>query len=96
MIQLGMVPVFVDIALPSYNVDVSQLEAALSPRTRAVMLAHTLGNPFDLGAVRGLLRRARAVADRGQLRRVGVAVPGPEDRDLWRPRDAELSTRRTT
>ncbi len=49
--QLGMVPVFVDIALPSFNIDVAQLEAALSPKTRAVMLAHTLGNPFDLDAV---------------------------------------------
>jgi len=52
VIQYGAVPVFVDISLPTYNVEVTQLEAALSPRTRAVMLAHTLGNPFDLAAVR--------------------------------------------
>jgi CDP-6-deoxy-D-xylo-4-hexulose-3-dehydrase len=51
MMQLGMVPVFVDIALPSYNIDVNRLEAALSPRTKGVMLAHTLGNPFDLDVV---------------------------------------------
>jgi CDP-6-deoxy-D-xylo-4-hexulose-3-dehydrase len=49
--QLGMIPVFVDIELPTFNVDVTRLAAALSPRTRAVMIAHTLGNPFDLGAV---------------------------------------------
>ncbi len=57
ILQLGLVPVFVDIGLPGYNADVAQLEAAVSPRTRAVVLAHTLGNPFDLGAVTGLCRR---------------------------------------
>jgi CDP-4-dehydro-6-deoxyglucose reductase, E1 len=51
ILQQGFVPVFVDVSLPTYNVDVSKLESALSKRTRAVMLAHTLGNPFDLGAV---------------------------------------------
>jgi CDP-6-deoxy-D-xylo-4-hexulose-3-dehydrase len=49
--QNGLVPVFVDVTIPTYNVDVAQLDAALSSRTRAVMLAHTLGNPFDLDAV---------------------------------------------
>lgn len=53
MMQMGLVPVFVDIALPSYNVDVTLLEAARGPKTKAVMLAHTLGNPFDLDAVKG-------------------------------------------
>ena len=51
ILQNGLVPVFVDVTLPTYNIDVAQLEAALSPRTRAVMVAHTLGNPFDLDAV---------------------------------------------
>jgi CDP-4-dehydro-6-deoxyglucose reductase, E1 len=51
IIQNGLVPVFVDVDLPTFNVDVSQLEAARSDRTRAIMLAHTLGNPFDLAAV---------------------------------------------
>ena len=51
IIQNRLVPVFLDVTVPTYNVDVSRLEAALSPRTRAVMLAHTLGNPFNLGAV---------------------------------------------
>lgn len=51
-IQYGAVPVFVDITIPQYNIDVTQLEAALSDKTKAVMLAHTLGNPFDLKAVR--------------------------------------------
>ena len=52
IVQYGAVPVFVDITLPTYNVDCSQLEAALSEKTRAVFLAHTLGNPFDLKTVR--------------------------------------------
>lgn len=52
MIQYGAVPVFVDVTVPQYNIDVEQLEAALSPKTKAVMIAHTLGNPFDLKAVK--------------------------------------------
>lgn len=52
MIQYGAVPVFVDVTIPQYNIDVAQLEAAYSERTKAVMIAHTLGNPFDLKAVK--------------------------------------------
>lgn len=52
MIQYGAVPVFVDVTIPQYNIDVTKLEKALSNKTKAVMLAHTLGNPFDLGAVK--------------------------------------------
>lgn len=52
IVQNRLVPVFVDVAVPTYNIDVTQLEAALSPRTRAIMLAHTLGNPFDLATVK--------------------------------------------
>ena len=51
IIQLGMVPVFVDIELATYNIIATQLEAAKSDRTRAILVAHTLGNPFDLDAV---------------------------------------------
>ena len=51
-IQYGAVPVFVDVTIPQYNIDVSQLENALSNKTKAVMVAHTLGNPFDLESVR--------------------------------------------
>ena len=52
IIQYGAVPVFVDVTLPTYNVDVRLLEGARSERTKAVMIAHTLGNPFDLAAVK--------------------------------------------
>ena len=52
IIQFGAVPVFVDITIPQYNIDTSMLEKALSEKTKAVMMAHTLGNPFDLKTVR--------------------------------------------
>jgi len=52
IIQYGAIPVFVDVSIPQYNIDVNMLEAALSDKTKAVMVAHTLGNPFDLGAVK--------------------------------------------
>jgi CDP-6-deoxy-D-xylo-4-hexulose-3-dehydrase len=52
IIQNRLVPVFVDVTLPTYNIDVSQLEAAYSDRTGAIMIAHTLGNPFDIETVR--------------------------------------------
>ncbi|MFR9061529.1 lipopolysaccharide biosynthesis protein RfbH [Eubacterium callanderi] len=52
IIQYGAIPVFVDVTIPQYNLDVHQLEAALSDKTKAVMAAHTLGNPFDLQAIK--------------------------------------------
>jgi CDP-4-dehydro-6-deoxyglucose reductase, E1 len=57
IIQNGLVPVFVDITLPTFNIDVTQLNAALSERTRAIVIAHTLGNPFNLGAVTEFARK---------------------------------------
>lgn len=52
IIQYGAVPVFVDVTIPQYNIDVEMLESALSNKTKAVMIAHTLGNPFDLKSVK--------------------------------------------
>jgi Predicted pyridoxal phosphate-dependent enzyme apparently involved in regulation of cell wall biogenesis len=57
IIQYGAIPVFVDVTLPTYNIDCTKLEEALSPKTKAVMIAHTLGNPFDLQAVKGFCDR---------------------------------------
>ncbi len=57
MIQYGAVPVFVDVTIPQYNIDVNMLEEALSDRTKAVMIAHTLGNPFDLKAVSAFCKK---------------------------------------
>lgn len=52
IIQFGAIPVFVDVALPGFDIDVTQLENAYSPKVKAVMLAHSLGNPFNLKAVK--------------------------------------------
>lgn len=52
IIQFGAVPVFVDVTIPQYNIDVTKLEEAVSSKTKAVIIAHTLGNPFDLAAVK--------------------------------------------
>ena len=52
VLQYGAVPVFVDVTVPQYNIDVTRLEEALSPKTKAVMIAHTLGNPFNLEVVK--------------------------------------------
>ena len=57
ILQNGLVPVFVDVTLPSYEIDVSQLEAARGDTTRAIMVAHTLGNVFDLDAVTAFAKR---------------------------------------
>ena len=54
ILQFGAVPVFVDIEMGTYNIDPALIEAAIGPKTKAIMLAHTLGNPFDLGAIRAL------------------------------------------
>ena len=52
IIQLGLIPVFLDITIPQYNIDVTQLEKAISKKTKVVFLAHTLGNPFDIKSVK--------------------------------------------
>ncbi len=57
LIQFGCIPVFIDVTIPQYNADISMLEQALSPKTKAVMMAHTLGNPFDLAAVKDFCNR---------------------------------------
>lgn len=56
-IQYGAVPVFVDVTIPQYNIDASRLEEALSPRTKAVMIAHTLGNPFDIQTIQAFCKK---------------------------------------
>ncbi|MGL4367561.1 MAG: lipopolysaccharide biosynthesis protein RfbH [Brevinemataceae bacterium] len=57
IIQNGLIPVFVDETIPSYNIDVTKLEEALSPKTKAIMIAHTLGNPFDLDAIMAFVNK---------------------------------------
>lgn len=57
ILQFGAVPVFVDVELGTYNIDASKIEAAISPKTKAIMLAHTLGNPFNLEVISGLCKK---------------------------------------
>ena len=57
ILQFGAIPVFVDIDIGTYNIDVSKIEAAIGPRTKAIMLAHTLGNPFNLGVIKALCEK---------------------------------------
>lgn len=57
ILQFGAVPVFVDVELGTYNIDASKIEAAIGPKTKAIMLAHTLGNPYNLDVVTGLCRK---------------------------------------
>jgi CDP-6-deoxy-D-xylo-4-hexulose-3-dehydrase len=57
ILQCGAIPVFVDVHIPTYNIDSEQIEAAIGPKTRAIMLAHTLGNPYNLEVVTALCRK---------------------------------------
>src|SRR5208337_2053683 len=57
IVQLGLIPVFVDVEIPTYNVQPALIEAAITPKTRAIMVAHTLGNPFNLAEVTRIARQ---------------------------------------
>jgi CDP-4-dehydro-6-deoxyglucose reductase, E1 len=57
LMQNGLVPVFLDVEIGTYNIDITHLEAALSPRTRAIMIAHALGNPFNLAVISDFARK---------------------------------------
>ena len=94
IIQNRLVPVFVDSQLPTYNADPDAIEAAVGPRTRAIMLAHTLGNPFDLDAVQAIAERhglwlvedaATPWVPRGSGRKVGTFGDVGDGQLLSRP-----------
>ncbi|MFT4061790.1 MAG: lipopolysaccharide biosynthesis protein RfbH [Edaphocola sp.] len=57
MLQYGCVPVFIDVDIPTYNIKADDIEAAITPKTKAIMIAHTLGNPFNLGVVKELAKK---------------------------------------
>ena len=57
MIQFGCIPVFLDVDIPTYNIDVNKLEEAISPKTKAIMIAHALGNPFNIEAVSAIAKK---------------------------------------
>ena len=90
ILQNGLVPVFVDVELGTYNTTAERVASAIGPRTRAIMIAHALGNPFEVGRDRAAADGPRPVARRGQLRRGRLDLPGPADRHLRRPDDRQL------
>lgn len=57
IIQNGVIPVFIDVEIPTYNIDVTKIEAAITPKTKAIFIAHTLGNPFNLEAVSAIAKK---------------------------------------
>lgn len=57
ILQFGAIPVFIDVSMPTYNIDAELIEAAITPKTKAIMLAHTLGNPFNLDVITGLCEK---------------------------------------
>ena len=72
----GMVPVFVDVDIPTYNIDVAAVEAAITPKTKAIMVAHTLGNPFDVRAIRALCDRHKLWLIEDCCDALGASVDG--------------------
>ena len=88
IIQYGAVPVFVDITLPAYNIDCSQFENALSGKTKAVMLAHTLGNPFDIQTVKTFCDKHNLWLIEDNCDSLGSKYRGLEG---WRVRGSEVS-----
>lgn len=90
IIQYGAVPVFVDVELGSYVPALATIEAAIGPNTKAVMMAHTMGVPFELRELREALRPAQLVAGRGQLRRAGQPLRRSVYRHLRPPRHRKL------
>ena len=88
-----LVPVFVDVELGTYNLDVSQLEAAVGPRTRAIIAAHTLGNPFDLDAVLAFAKKHDLWLIEDNCDALGSTYTGQADRHVRRLRHAELLSR---
>src|ERR1035437_9904375 len=56
IIQCGLIPVYVDVEIPTYNIDVEMMRKAISPKTRCIFIAHTLGNPFDINAIMQLAK----------------------------------------
>ena len=64
IVQFGAVPVFVDVKIPTYNIDENAIEEAITPKTKAIMIAHTLGNPFNLKAVKSICEKKKSLVDR--------------------------------
>lgn len=86
ILQNGAVPVFVDVLPHTYNIDTSRLDSALSPRTRAMVLAHTLGNPYDLAAVTAFCAHHNLWLVEDCCDALGARFTLPENAEVWLPR----------
>ena len=93
IVQHGLVPVFVDVSLDGYNADPDGLRAAVGPRTRAIMLAHTLGVPFDLDTVMELVEKHDLWLVEDNCDALGLAVPRPAHGHLRPPGHLVLLSR---
>ena len=78
-IMCGLTPVFVDVDIPTYNIDAQQIEAAISPKTKAIMVAHTLGNPFDLATVTAIAKKHNLFLIEDCCDALGATILGVED-----------------
>jgi CDP-6-deoxy-D-xylo-4-hexulose-3-dehydrase len=93
ILQFGAVPVFVDVDLPTHNIDASLIEAAIGPKTKAIMLAHSLGNPFNLEVVTALCKKHGLWLVEDCCDALGSHLQWPHGGHLWRHRHAELLPR---
>jgi CDP-6-deoxy-D-xylo-4-hexulose-3-dehydrase len=93
ILQNGAVPVFVDVDLPRTTSTPAQIEAAIGPKTKAIMLAHTLGNPFNLDVVTACARSTACGWSKTAATRWAATYRGQHGRHLWRHRHAELLPR---
>jgi CDP-6-deoxy-D-xylo-4-hexulose-3-dehydrase len=90
MIQFGCVPVFLDIEIPTYNIDTTLLEEAVTPKTKAIMLAHTLGNPFNLGEVMRVAKKYNLWVIEDDCDSLGATYNWAKNWHFWRFSNAIL------
>jgi CDP-6-deoxy-D-xylo-4-hexulose-3-dehydrase len=83
LIQFGCIPVFIDVEIPYYNIKAELIENAISKRTKAIMIAHTLGNPFNLGIVMELARKYDLWVIEDDCDSLGATYNGKKNREFW-------------
>jgi len=84
LIQFGCIPVFVDINIPTYNIDVNKIEEAITPKTKAIMIAHALGNPFNLEVIQGIAKKYNLWLIEDDCDSLGATYNGQKNWFFWR------------
>ena len=87
IVQFGAIPVFVDVDIKTHNINADLIEAAITPKTKAIMLAHALGNPFNLGKVTELCKKYNLWLIEDTCDALGAEIQWTKMRDIWRYRD---------